>query len=74
MNAEIVDLTRLLFPDPRCGCTRHMFEAAIDRAQVTLSRSYSSRVIGAAEFDVVLADFKRTLEVVLTAPRHDAGR
>lgn len=64
MTANVIDLTARLSRRPTpCGCTRHMFEAVIERAQATIEDG--SLLVGRDVVEAVIADIGRTLEAVL---------
>jgi hypothetical protein len=74
MSAVILDLTRRLsLTQPTCGCTRHMFEAVIERAQTRLDAS-SSLLVGRDDLETVLADLRSTLESVLSSTAPEVKR
>ncbi|RNM13293.1 hypothetical protein EFL26_15890 [Nocardioides pocheonensis] len=64
MSTNVIDLTARLQQSPApCGCTRHMFEAVMERAQSQLG---GSLLVSRDVLEGVIADIGVTLEAVLT--------
>lgn len=65
MSTNVIDITaRLASAKPQCGCTRHMFQAVMGRAQSQLDQS--PLLLPRDVLESVIADIGRTLESVLT--------
>lgn len=65
MSSNVIDITaRLTSAEPKCGCTRHRFEAVIGRAQAHLDQS--PLLVPRTALESVIADIGKTLEAVLT--------